>query len=60
MPGHLVYHIVKLSLGAMEGFLNGVVQDLAKTKVFARQVTGIVDHRFGDDGPLRGLWPGDP
>ena len=35
--------IVKLSLTAMEAFLNGVVQDLAKAGVFVRQVTGILD-----------------
>jgi hypothetical protein len=34
---------VKLSLTAMEAFLNGVVQDLAKAGVFVRQVTGILD-----------------
>jgi hypothetical protein len=35
--------IVKLSLTAMEAFLHGVVQDLAKAGVFVRQVTGMLD-----------------
>ncbi len=39
----LADNIVKLSLTAMEAFLNGVVQDLAKAGVFVRQVTGILD-----------------
>jgi hypothetical protein len=39
----LADHIVKLSLEAMAAFLNGVVHDLAQAKVFAQQVTGIVD-----------------
>ncbi len=42
-PDTLADHIVKLSLGAVEAFLNGVVQDLARAGVFARQVTGILD-----------------
>jgi hypothetical protein len=42
-PQTLADNIVKLSLKAMEGFLNGVVEDLAKAKVFARQVSGILD-----------------
>jgi hypothetical protein len=42
-PDTLADNIVKLSLQAMEAFLNGVVQDLAQAKVFARQVTGILD-----------------
>jgi hypothetical protein len=42
-PDTLADNIVKLSLGAMEAFLNGVVQDLARAGVFARQVTGILD-----------------
>jgi Transposase DDE domain len=42
-PDTLADNIVKLSLEAMAAFLNGVVQDLAQAKVFARQVTGIVD-----------------
>jgi hypothetical protein len=42
-PETLADNVVKLSLEAMEAFLNGVVQDLAQAKVFARQVTGIVD-----------------
>ena len=41
-PDTLADHIVKLSLEAMAALLNGVVQDLAQAKVFARQVTGIV------------------
>jgi hypothetical protein len=42
-PDTLADNIVKLSLEAMEAFLNGVVHDLAQARVFARQVTGIVD-----------------
>ena len=42
-PDTLADNIVKLSLGAMEAFLNGVVQDLAKIGVFPRRVTGILD-----------------
>lgn len=42
-PDTLADNIVKLSLGAMEAFFNGVVQDLAKARVFAQQVTGILD-----------------
>ena len=42
-PDTLADNIVKLSLTAMEAFLNGVVQDLAKAGVFVRQVTGILD-----------------
>ena len=42
-PDTLADKIVKLSLGAMEAFFNGVVQDLAKARVFAQQVTGILD-----------------
>jgi hypothetical protein len=42
-PDTLAANIVKRSLRAMEAFLNGVVQDLAQAKVFARQVTGILD-----------------
>jgi len=39
----LADNIVKLSLTAMEAFLNGVVQARAKAGVFVRQVTGILD-----------------
>ena len=42
-PDTLADNIVKLSLTAMEAFLNGVVQALATAGVFARQVTGILD-----------------
>src|SRR5215831_2311766 len=42
-PDTLADNIVKLSLTAMEAFLNGVVQDLAKAGVFVRQVTGILE-----------------
>jgi len=42
-PDTVADNIVKLSLTAMEAFLNGVVQDLAKAGVFARHVTGILD-----------------
>jgi hypothetical protein len=42
-PDTLADNIVKLSLEAMATFLNGVVHDLAQAKVFAQQVTGIVD-----------------
>jgi Transposase DDE domain len=42
-PETLADNIVKLSLEAMAAFLNGVVHDLAQAKVFAHQVTGIVD-----------------
>lgn len=42
-PDTLADNIVKLSLSAMEAFLNGVVQDLATSGVLPRQVTGIVD-----------------
>jgi hypothetical protein len=42
-PDTLADNIVKLSLEAMAAFLNGVVHDLAQAKVFAPQVTGIVD-----------------
>lgn len=42
-PDTLANNIVKLSLGAMETFLNGTIRALAKAGVFPRQVTGIVD-----------------
>jgi hypothetical protein len=42
-PDTLADNIVKLNLKAMGGFLNGVVRDVAKAGVFARQVTGILD-----------------
>jgi hypothetical protein len=42
-PDTLADNIVKLSLAAMEAFLNGIIQDLAQAGVFARQVTGILD-----------------
>jgi len=42
-PETLAKNLVKLNLAAMEMFLNGVIQALAKAGMFPRQVTGILD-----------------
>jgi hypothetical protein len=42
-PDTLTNNILKLSVAAIESFLNGVIQALAKAGVFARQVSGILD-----------------
>ena len=42
-PDTLADNLVKLSRTALEAFLNGVVQDLAKAGGVVRQVTGMLD-----------------
>lgn len=42
-PDALDDHIVKLNLRDLESFCNGVIRALAKARVFASTVTGIVD-----------------